>query len=72
MMFIMNIWVMQMGRNIDLAFDEAPLRIWTKDTLANALRREGFRPIEWWGGLKIGAKYDRWRSPRLVAVAQRT
>jgi len=66
------ITAMQRGRNIDLAFDEAPLRIWTKDTLANALRREGFRPIEWWGGLKIGAKYDRWRSPRLVAVAQRT
>ena len=66
------ITAMQRGRNIDLAFDEARLRIWTKNTLANALRREGFRPIEWWGDLKIGAKYDRWRSPRLVAVAQRT
>lgn len=65
------ITAMQRGRNIDLAFDEAPLRIWTKQTLSDALRREGFRPIEWWGDLKIGAKYDRQRSPRLVVVAQR-
>src|SRR2546427_756117 len=65
------ITAIQRGRNIDLAFDEAPLRIWTKQTLSDALRREGFRPIEWWGDLKIGAKYDRQRSPRLVVVAQR-
>jgi len=66
------ITAMQRGRNIDLAFDEAPLRIWTMQSLSDALRREGFRPIEWWGGLKIGAKYDRRRSPRLVCVATRT
>lgn len=66
------ITAMQRGRNIDLAFDEARLRIWTKQTLSDALRREGFRPIEWWGDLKIGAKYDRQRSPRLAVVAQRT
>lgn len=66
------ITAVQRGRNIDLAFDEAWLRIWTKQTLSDALRREGFRPIEWWGNLKIGAEYDRQRSPRLVAVARRT
>jgi len=66
------ITAVQRGRNIDLAFDEARLRIWTRKTLSDALRREGFRPIEWWGDLKIGATYDRLRSPRLVAVAQRT
>jgi SAM-dependent methyltransferase len=65
------ITAMQRGRKIDLAFDEARLRIWTKNTLGDALRREGFRPIEWWGDLKVGAKYDRQRSPRLVVVAQR-
>ncbi len=65
------IMAVQRGRTIDLAFDEARLRIWTKQTLSDALRREGFRPIEWWGDLKIGAKYDRQRSPRLVVVAQR-
>ncbi len=66
------ITVIQRGRSIDLSFDEAPLRIWTKQTLSDVLRREGFRPIEWWGNLKIGAMYDRRRSPRLVVVAQRT
>jgi SAM-dependent methyltransferase len=70
--FARFITAIQKGRNIDFSFDEAPLRIWTKQTLAAAPRREGFRPIEWWGNLKIGAKYDRRRSPRLVVVAQRT
>lgn len=65
------ITAVQRGRNIDLAFDEAPLRIWTKLTLSDALRREGFRPIEWWGDLRIRTKYERRRSPRLVAVGRR-
>jgi len=64
--------VVQKGRRIDIRFDETPLRIWAKPELDRALRTAGFRPAEWWGDLRLGAKYDRGRSPRLVSVAVRT
>ncbi|TLZ74888.1 MAG: class I SAM-dependent methyltransferase [Methanobacteriota archaeon] len=63
--------VVQTGRGIDIRFDEAPLRIWTKDSLTTALQGNGFKPVEWWGDLRLGARYDRRRSPRLVSVSTR-
>ncbi len=63
--------VVQSGRGIDLRFDEAPLRIWTKGSLTAALEDHGFKPVEWWGDLRLGARYDRRRSPRLVSVSTR-
>jgi SAM-dependent methyltransferase len=70
--FARFITAVQRGRAIDLAFDEAPLRIWTKERLAAALRQRRFQPVEWWGDLRRTVAYDRRRSPRLVAVAVRT
>ena len=64
--------VVQTARGIDIRFDEAPLRIWTKDSLTAVLRGNGFEPVEWWGDLRLGARYDRRRSPRLVSVSTRT
>ena len=64
--------LVQKGRRIDIRFDETPLHIWAKPELDRALRTAGFRPAEWWGDLRLGAKYDRGRSPRLVSVAVRT
>lgn len=61
--------VVQRGRRIDIGFDEAPLRIWKKEELDRALRAAGFRPLEWWGDLRLGAKYERSRSPRIVSVS---
>ncbi len=63
--------VVQTGRGIDIRFDEAPLRIWTKGHLTEALQSQGFKPVEWWGDLRLGARYDRRRSPRLVSVSTR-
>ena len=64
--------VFQAGQRIDVSFDEARLRIWTKSALAEGLRRGGFLPAEWWGDLRLGAKYERFRSPRMVCVAVRS
>lgn len=61
--------VIQRGRRIDIGFDEAELRIWNKEQLDRTLRAAGFRPVEWWGDLKLGAKYERSRSPRIVSVS---
>lgn len=63
--------VLQRGRDIEVRFDEAPLKVWTKESVARSLRTYGFRPVEWWGDLAPGAKYRRRKSPRLVVVAQR-
>ncbi len=63
--------VVQKGRRIDIRFDETPLRIWRKEELDRALRTAGFRPTEWWGDLRLGAKYERARSPRIVSVSVR-
>ncbi len=59
------------GRRLELAYSEAPLRIWTKPELDRALRSAGFRPIAWAGDLRLGRPYVRRKSPRLVAVAER-
>ena len=61
--------VVHRGRDFDIAFDEAPLKVWRKEGLARALAREGFRPIGWWGDLRTGARYRRKTSPRIVVVA---
>jgi SAM-dependent methyltransferase len=63
--------VIQRGHRIDIGFDEAPLRIWKKEELDQALRAAGFRPLEWWGDLRLGAMYERPRSPRIVSVSVR-
>lgn len=63
--------VVQRGRSIEVRFDEAPLKVWSKGTLSRALRVQDFRPVEWWGDLAVGARYRRKSSPRLVAVAER-
>ncbi len=65
------ITLIQKGGSIDIGFDEAPLRIWSKDRLAAALRHTGLSPVEWWGDLRLGARYERTKSPRLVVVALR-
>ncbi len=64
--------IVQKGRSTDIRFDETPLRIWRKQELGRALRAAGFRPTEWWGDLRLGAKYERVRSPRMVSVSVRT
>jgi len=61
--------VVQRRHRSDIRFDEAPLRIWKKEELARALRAAGFRPLEWWGDLRLGAKYERSKSPRIVSVS---
>ncbi len=57
---------------IDLALDSASMRVWTRATLADALTKSGFHPVEWHGDLRLGTKYRPRKSPRLVAVAERT
>jgi len=61
--------VVQRRHRIDIGFDEAPLHIWKKNELAQALRAAGFRPLEWWGDLRLGARYERSRSPRMVSIS---
>jgi len=61
--------VVQRRDRIDIGFDEAPLHIWKKEELAQALRAAGFRPLEWWGDLRLGARYERSRSPRMVSIS---
>jgi SAM-dependent methyltransferase len=56
---------------IDVWFDEAPLRIWKKDDIRALLIGTGFAPAEWWGDLRLGARYSSSRSSRLVAVSVR-
>ncbi len=65
------ITVVHKGRSVGLSLDEARMRIWTKATLEKELQRAGFRPVEWWGDLRLGFGYRRQTSPRLVAVALR-
>jgi len=62
--------VIQRGREIRIGFDEAPLKVWRKEGIAGALAREGLRPVEWWGDLRVGSRYRRKNSPRLVVVAR--
>jgi len=64
--------VVQKDRGMSVGFDEARLRIWEKSDLARALERDRFHPVEWWGDLRLGARYEPSRSPRLVCVAIRT
>jgi len=61
--------VVQRRDRIDIGFDEAPLHIWKKEELAQALRAARLRPLEWWGDLRLGARYERSRSPRMVSVS---
>ena len=63
--------VVQRGPDIDVRFDEAPLKVWSKETIARALRTYAFRPVEWWGDLAPGVPYRPKKSERLVAVAKR-
>ncbi len=63
--------VVQIGHRIDIRFDEAPMKVWSKEALSRALRTQGFRPVGWYGDLAVGAAYRRKRSPRLVALATR-
>ena len=63
--------VLQRNDNVDIAFDEAILKVWRKDALAGALQDHGFRPIEWWGDLKKGEHYESSESPRLICIARR-
>ncbi len=60
----------QRGRVLDLSYSEAPLRIWTKRDLDRGLRSARFCPIGWAGDLRLGNRYVRTESPRLVAVAK--
>lgn len=69
--FALMITVVQRGRAIDLAFDEATMKVWTNEGLGQVLRRERYRPVEWWGDLRLGRRYEKTKSPRLVAVALR-
>lgn len=61
----------QRGDRLDLAYSEAPLRIWTRSELTEALGKNGFQAVEWAGDLRLGAIYRKAASPRLVAVARR-
>lgn len=65
------ITAVQRQRRLELAYSEAPLRIWTKLELDRALRAAGFHPIAWAGDLRLGRRYVRRKSSRLVAVAKR-
>ncbi len=65
------ITAIQKGRRLELAYSEAPLRIWTKPELDRTLRSAGFHPIAWAGDLRLSHRYARRKSPRLVAVAER-
>lgn len=62
----------QRGDRLDLAYSEAPLRIWRREDLDALLTHHGFRAREWWGDLRLAAKYQTRKSPRLVCVAVRT
>ncbi len=61
----------QRGRTLNLSYSEAPLRIWDQGQLGRSLESAGFRPIAWAGDLRLGSRYVRLRSRRLVAVAER-
>ncbi|MFQ5919918.1 MAG: class I SAM-dependent DNA methyltransferase [Thermoplasmata archaeon] len=63
--------VIQQNDVIEVALDEAILKVWHKETLAQALQDHGFRPIEWWGDLKKGEPYNNPESHRLICVALR-
>ncbi len=63
--------VFQRNDKVDIAFDEAILKVWRKEALSGALQDGGFRPIEWWGDLKKGEHYETSGSPRLVSIASR-
>ena len=63
--------VFQRNGNIDIAVDEAVLKVWRREALSQALQDLRFRPTEWWGDLKEGVHYASSESPRLVSVALR-
>ncbi|MGI0148136.1 MAG: class I SAM-dependent methyltransferase [Thermoplasmata archaeon] len=64
--------LVQQGNRIDIRLDEAPLKVWRQEAISDRLRMAGFRPVEWWGDLKLGSKYVRRKSPRLLSIAVRT
>jgi SAM-dependent methyltransferase len=66
-------WLTVLSRRgrINVWFDEAPLRIWTRDGIRALLVETGFSPAEWWGDLRLGSRYVPSRSPRLVSVSVR-
>ncbi len=64
--------LVERGGRVDVLWSEAPLRIWSKRELADELARSGFQSVEWWGDLRLGAKYSPRKSPRLVSVSRRT
>lgn len=64
--------VVQRSRRFDVGFSEAPLRMWSRQELTGRLGRSGFRAVEWWGDLRLGTRYRRRVSPRLVTVSLRT
>jgi len=63
--------VVQRGKRIEIGMDESPLKVWTETNLSRTLSRHGFRPIEWYGDLKIGSRYRCKESSRMIAVAVR-
>ncbi len=63
--------VFRREEDLDIAVDEAVLKVWHKKPLSATLRNHGFNPVEWWGDLKKGEAYDPAESPRLICVAQR-
>jgi len=65
------ITLVRRGSRIRLSFDESPMRMWTKGDLAKVLEQAGFRPVEWWGRLRLGERYASRTSPRLVSVSLR-
>ena len=66
------VMIVERQHQIRIHFAEAPMRIWRRRDIAETLREGGFRVVEWWGDLRLRARYNPKRSPRLVAVAVRT
>lgn len=59
------------GDRLDIGYSEAPLRIWNRQELDETLRKSGFRVAESAGDLRLGSRYVRRKSSRLVTVAER-
>lgn len=63
--------IVERDHGIRIHFDEAPMRIWRGRDLRAALRNGGLHVVEWWGDLRVGARYIPKKSPRLIAIAVR-
>jgi SAM-dependent methyltransferase len=61
--------IVQRDDALDIGMDEAILKVWHKEALAESLGDHGLRPTEWWGDLEKGAQYVPSESSRLVCVA---